>query len=522
VIPKQVTGEGVKLRAGSTTADFKPRTGRLNSLLELAPQVANQEGATLDSIARELIRAVNHAHATGIPPGGGYTSVVSVHAFSDVDLDGDVLGEKLTDVGLPFEVQDGLLTINVTAQGGATRQTRVQVSPQMTVSELVAAISSVDNVTATVDATGQLRIVADPGFRFDFAARLNPTPDAAGTFGGGKPTISTGIAFPTPIPPGTSFQIAVDGSAPQTVTFNAGHFANPGAATAAEVAAAINAQVTGATALVVGGQLLIQGNTAGSGGSLQLNGGPVLTGQDDAVQVAVSGAYTGAGDKSFVLRPLSDGIIGQTAGLQVEVRLTDGTLVGTLDVGLGYTPGEPIAVADGVEVSFTTGQIASSTGQFLRIDAIAESDQSGILAAAGVNALFAGVDAGTIAVRPELLDHPELLATGLGAGETDGSNIARLLAVKDVRHEALGDRSVLERFDLLVLDTGAGAERAATTLETQQLLLDQLEARRLSVSGVNLDEELLMMESFQRSFEVAARYTQTLSEVTQTLMDLLR
>jgi flagellar hook-associated protein 1 FlgK len=52
--------------------------------------------------------------------------------------------------------------------------------------------------------------------------------------------------------------------------------------------------------------------------------------------------------------------------------------------------------------------------------------------------------------------------------------------------------------------------------------MDQLEARRQSVSGVNIDEELLLMEQFQRSFEVAARFTQTLTAVNETLMELAR
>jgi flagellar hook-associated protein FlgK len=523
VIPRQLTGAAIKLRAGSSTADFRPKAGRLNGLLELSPKLATDGIAALDDLARGLIRTFNHAHATGVPPSGGYTTVVGLHPFQDVDLDGNLLNEKLTDVGLPFDVQDGLLTVSVKDPSGNTQQTRLSILPnQMTVSDLIGAIDSIDHVTATMDSTGQLRIVADPGYQFDFSARLNPTPDAAGTFGGAKPTISAGLTFPIPVTPGTQFQLAVDGNPPQTITFLASHFANPATATAAEMAAAINAQVTGATASVVAGRLVVQGNTVGSSGSLQLNGGPVVTGQDVPVKVEVSGTYTGSGDASYVVMPLSDGVIGQTPGLKAEIRLPDGTLVGTVDIGLGYTPGEPLAVKDGIEVSFSTGAVSATSGQFVQIDAIAESDQSGILVATGVNAVFDGYDAGTISVRSELVDDPQLLATSLGGGESDGSNVARLLATKDARLASLGDRTVSERFNLLIQDTGSNAQRAQTTLETQQLLLDQLESRRLAVSGVNLDEELLLMETFQRSYEVAARYTQTLSEVTESLMELVR
>jgi flagellar hook-associated protein FlgK len=523
MLPKQITGEAIKLRSGSGTADYVPKTGRLSSLLEAAPATASDARKALDEVARGLIRTVNHAHATGVPPSGGYSSVVSLHAFEDVDLDGNILGEKLTDVGLPFEIENGYLTVSVHDAAGNVKQTRLGIVPtQMTVQDLVTVIDSVEHLSATVDSTGRLRIASDVGTKFEFSNSLNPTPDAAGTFGGSRPTLVPAMTFPSAIPPGLTFTLQVDGGPPQTVTFSPSQFANPAAATAQETAAAINSQVTGATASVVNGRLVLQGSTVGSSGSLKFNNGVTVVGQDVPVTVRVTGSYTGAADQSYFITPASDGVIGQTPGLKATISLADGTPVGTVDIGAGYTPGEPIEVRDGIKISFTSGAVSQAAGQFVQIDAIAESDQSGILVATGVNALFDGHDAATIAAREELLDDPDLLATSLGGGPADGANIARMILARTKGIDSLGGKSFVERFDMLIQDTGASTERAQSTFDTQQLLLSQLEARRQAVSGVNIDEELLLMEQFQRSFEVATRFTQTLAEINQTLVELGR
>jgi flagellar hook-associated protein FlgK len=523
VIPRQITGEGVRLRAASSTVDFKPKNGKLSALVELAPKIATEGTEAFDELARNLIREINHAHATGVPTGGGYTSLVATHAFIDADFDGDILGEKLADVGLPFEMKDGYLTVSVRDDAGNTTQTRIAVVPESrTVNQLIADLNLVPHLNASLDPTGKLRLTSDAGYKFDFSNRLNPTPDLAGTFSGEKATLVAALPFPTPIPPGLQFQLSVDGGPPQTITFLASHFANPNAATPEEMAAAINSQVFGAHASVSANRLVIQSATVGSSGSLQLNGGNVVTGVDQPVQVKVAGAYKGSVDQTFLLTPNMDGVIGQTPGLKIEIRQNDGTLLGSLDVGLGYTPDTPLQVVDGIEISFSAGPVSKTADRFLTIDAIAESDPTDLLVATGMNALFDGYDASTIQVRSDLADDPSLLGAGLGGGESDGSNLARLIGVGSRKLSSLGERTVGGYFDSLVQETGTGTNRAQATYETQQLMMEQLEARRQSVSGVNIDEELLLMENFQRSFEVAARFTQTLSAVNDVLMNLTR
>lgn len=68
--------------------------------------------------------------------------------------------------------------------------------------------------------------------------------------------------------------VAIDGGAPQVVTFNTGDFAAIGAATAAEVAAVLTTQLTGATGEAdPGGRVAIRSAFIGVGSSVEVTGG---------------------------------------------------------------------------------------------------------------------------------------------------------------------------------------------------------------------------------------------------------
>lgn len=72
---------------------------------------------------------------------------------------------------------------------------------------------------------------------------------------------------------GNTLLTAFDGGATQTVVFTAADFVDIDAATAAEVAAALNLQIVGGRALVEDGAVLLQTDTAGPAGSVQVSGG---------------------------------------------------------------------------------------------------------------------------------------------------------------------------------------------------------------------------------------------------------
>lgn len=90
---------------------------------------------------------------------------------------------------------------------------------------------------------------------------------------------------------GMTLTLSVDGGADDTATFNTGDFSDIGAATAAEVASVINADITGVTASDASGSIQIVSDTAGTGGSLRVTGGTAL----DALGLSLS-EFSAGGD----------------------------------------------------------------------------------------------------------------------------------------------------------------------------------------------------------------------------------
>jgi uncharacterized phage protein gp47/JayE len=72
---------------------------------------------------------------------------------------------------------------------------------------------------------------------------------------------------------GQTLFVKVDDGAAQTVTFLVGDFGTPSLATAAEVAARITADLTGAAAIDAGGSVRIESDLDGSGSSIEVTGG---------------------------------------------------------------------------------------------------------------------------------------------------------------------------------------------------------------------------------------------------------
>src|SRR5690606_33711613 len=105
----------------------------------------------------------------------------------------------------------------------------------------------------------------------------------------------------------------------------------------------------------------------------------------------------------------SDGSIGQTDDLRIGVYDQQGQLVTTINVGSGYEPGKPIALGNGISVSFGPGTISATDGNVFSLDAIADSDTSDLLVAIGMNSFFTGSGATDIQMSQALLDNPDRL-----------------------------------------------------------------------------------------------------------------
>ncbi|HLU39212.1 MAG TPA: flagellar hook-associated protein FlgK, partial [Planctomycetota bacterium] len=497
--------ERTVVHAGASVQSVAITGGRIGALLRHEAQHIPQLLGDADRLARELALQFNRVQTTGVPRSGPFQSLTSYYGAVDGDGDGQRGDELLAQSGFPFDVHRGELWITVqNRRTGDLERTRLQVDPEtMSLRDLAAAIDGIEHLSASVDPTGRLQISADAGYGFDFGSRLDPSPDSFGSFGGAAPSLASAGPGPFALTVPASFTVHVDGT-PHTVNLTASDFRNPGAATAAELAAAINAQLAGtATAREVGGRLVLRSDTSGAGATLSLTdgaGGPLAaiglpvgttaTGQANAVAIEVAGTYTGSDNRRLVFRPDGDGEIGATPGLTIGVFDERGNRLATLAVGAGvYEPGKPLAVMDGITVSFGGGRVSAANGDVFTLDALHDPDTTDLLAAIGMNTLFVGSDAATLAVNDAIAADPELLAAGTSGAAGDAGNLDRLLALRSLRLDGLGTANFEDFWADVVGEVGFSASAAEATAAAQDDLLAALEAQRAQVSGVDLDEE---------------------------------
>jgi flagellar hook-associated protein FlgK len=136
----------------------------------------------LDALAGQLAQQVNEVQATGLGLTGPLTSTTGSASATAPTV-------PLNSAGLPFPVQAGQLTVSVTNAAGNRTNNAVAINPATTtLQSLATALNGITGLQASVTATNQLQIQAQPGYSFDFAGRdTNPpgggavaNPDTAG------------------------------------------------------------------------------------------------------------------------------------------------------------------------------------------------------------------------------------------------------------------------------------------------------------------------------------------------------
>jgi flagellar hook-associated protein 1 FlgK len=75
-------------------------------------------------------------------------------------------------------------------------------------------------------------------------------------------------------------------------------------------------------------------------------------------------------------------------------------------------------------------------------------------------------------------------------------------------------------FDRLSGETTQGAAIANANAESAGVFERSLRGQKLSISGVNLDEEAVKMMSFQRSYQASARYISILNELLELTVNI--
>lgn len=152
------------------------------------------------------------------------------------------------------------------------------------------------------------------------------------------------------------------------------------------------------------------------------------------------------------------------------------------------------------------------------------SDETGVLAALGINTFFTGSDAANLGVNSQLMGAGAKLAAGTKVFDNnsgnDNTNALRLVALFDQSLSSLDDNSIRGLYDSIINGTTQGASIAKSVADGQRVFHGTLEATSQGVSGVNLDEEAIDMIALQRTYQASARFISTISELLDILVNL--
>lgn len=234
---------------------------------------------------------------------------------------------------------------------------------------------------------------------------------------------------------------------------------------------------------------------------------------------SLSGVYTGSDNEEITVRIEGSGTVGNSSGLFGNVFSSSGALLQRVSLGTGYEPGSTIELEDGVRLSFGQGTLNNNDEFTTRL--AGNGDETGLLGSLGVNAFFKGANARTIRVDDVIAGDPARIASGKTGEVSDASNLSRFMAIDDLA--LMPNNRTMTQF-VSEVTTELGFEiQSNTTLNTSLTNYKlRLEQERDSKSGVDLNEELVYLQEYQKSYEAAIRVIQVTDQMLNELISMLR
>ena len=132
--------------------------------------------------------------------------------------------------------------------------------------------------------------------------------------------------------------------------------------------------------------------------------------------------------------------------------------------------------------------------------------------------------AGWIEINPAVARDPDTIAAGFGknGGNAETGDGSAALAIAQLRN---GDVMVgryagfEDYFSQAVAKVGLKGEAAERAFETEREIMQELEAMKDSISGVNIDEELSQMIKFQHGYAAASRFISEVNDMLDTIIN---
>jgi flagellar hook-associated protein 1 FlgK len=190
-------------------------------------------------------------------------------------------------------------------------------------------------------------------------------------------------------------------------------------------------------------------------------------------------------------------------------------------------PGEDgIGHADGYRLDSVEGDPPSGVRFFTMLGDDKENMSSeafidGATTIAEICSRYEKITAKNFAISNEILTDLNSISTSDAAGEA--GNINSLNEIIKMRHNPhmFSEGAPEDFMKSLVAALGIDSQQAVRYSANQKAIVNQIENRRLSDSGVSINEEMANMVKFQHAYNAAARMIVTMSEVYDILINRL-
>ncbi len=146
---------------------------------------------------------------------------------------------------------------------------------------------------------------------------------------------------------------------------------------------------------------------------------------------------------------------------------------------------------------------------------------NGVTDPEGIYNIYKSVTAKNITVGADIINDANKIATSSNALEA--GNIETLGSLLKMRsNSGMFSEGAPEDFmKSLVATLGIDSQQAKNYQANQQVIVTQITNRRLSDSGVSIDEEMANLVKFQQAYNASAKMIQTMGEIYNTLINKL-
>jgi flagellar hook-associated protein 1 FlgK len=242
--------------------------------------------------------------------------------------------------------------------------------------------------------------------------------------------------------------------------------------------------------------------------------------------ILIDGLYEGTANEEYTCTVTTEGgvqAIG-TGVMTLDIVDGEGEVVASVNIGQGFTAGTPITIGDGLTITISANGISPGyfdDGDEFTVSALASSDASGFLAAAGLNCFFAGSDASSINLSEDISASNLRIAASRSSNLSDNANTLAIAQLAYTASEDLGGATTLEYYRNLATDVGNQILFTQTQYDNAQGIQRSLAQQRDEISGVDMNDQAMKMMVFERMFQAMSKYISTVDDAIQTMMGII-